>query len=139
MGVYGYDSLSQLLKVSRGLHSVTLHRTFAVVLPQMSTRGHSEHTQKIPLSHMSKQRLCCWFITLTTCVLGCLWFQEKVSRGWHVLGSVGMTDKNTAAPVMDCVEFRLSGPTLLLMGKMYLHAWSWVTADSHWLGEVCLL
>ncbi|XP_048853866.1 LOW QUALITY PROTEIN: rRNA methyltransferase 1, mitochondrial [Brienomyrus brachyistius] len=42
--------------------------------------------------------------------------KEKVSRGWHVLGSVGTTDKTTAVPVLDCVEFRLSRPTLLLMG-----------------------
>ncbi|KAK7165242.1 hypothetical protein R3I94_003570 [Phoxinus phoxinus] len=40
----------------------------------------------------------------------------KAERGWQVVGTVGLEEGNPESPVMPCSDFKISRPTLLLMG-----------------------
>ncbi|KAL0994182.1 hypothetical protein UPYG_G00118840 [Umbra pygmaea] len=40
----------------------------------------------------------------------------KVAQGWQVIGTVGAEAGNTNVPIMQCSNFRMTKPTLLLMG-----------------------
>lgn len=40
----------------------------------------------------------------------------KAEQGWQVVGTVGLEEGNPESPVMPCSDFKMSRPTLLLMG-----------------------
>uniref|UniRef100_A0A3Q3LAQ7 rRNA methyltransferase 1, mitochondrial n=2 Tax=Mastacembelus armatus TaxID=205130 RepID=A0A3Q3LAQ7_9TELE len=40
----------------------------------------------------------------------------KVSQGWHVVGTVGAKAEESQVPVIQCSDFQMSKPTLLLIG-----------------------
>lgn len=40
----------------------------------------------------------------------------KAEHGWQVVGTVGLEEGNPESPVMPCSDFKMSRPTLLLMG-----------------------
>ncbi|XP_048045912.1 rRNA methyltransferase 1, mitochondrial [Megalobrama amblycephala] len=40
----------------------------------------------------------------------------KAEQGWEVVGTVGLEEGNPESPVMPCSDFKMSRPTLLLMG-----------------------
>ncbi|XP_030648845.1 rRNA methyltransferase 1, mitochondrial [Chanos chanos] len=40
----------------------------------------------------------------------------KAQEGWHIVGTVGFEAEDSAAPTLPCHEFRMTKPTLLLMG-----------------------
>lgn len=40
----------------------------------------------------------------------------KATQGWHVVGTVGVDVKESLVPVCGCSDFRMSKPTLLLLG-----------------------
>uniref|UniRef100_A0AAY4EC50 rRNA methyltransferase 1, mitochondrial n=1 Tax=Denticeps clupeoides TaxID=299321 RepID=A0AAY4EC50_9TELE len=40
----------------------------------------------------------------------------KAEQGWQVVGTVGFEERNADVPVLQCSDFRMSKPTLLLMG-----------------------
>ncbi|TRY54313.1 hypothetical protein DNTS_021291 [Danionella cerebrum] len=42
--------------------------------------------------------------------------EEKMNQGWQVVGTVGFEEAQSQTKVLACSEFRISGPTLLLMG-----------------------
>ncbi|XP_053727987.1 rRNA methyltransferase 1, mitochondrial [Synchiropus splendidus] len=42
--------------------------------------------------------------------------QEKLARGWHVVGTVGADAQKVQTPVVQCSDFHMTKPTLLLLG-----------------------
>lgn len=47
--------------------------------------------------------------------------QVKKEQGWQVVGTVGIEGKSLETPPVNCSDFQILKPTLLLMGKL-LHA-----------------
>nr|XP_015223365.1 PREDICTED: rRNA methyltransferase 1, mitochondrial [Lepisosteus oculatus] len=43
--------------------------------------------------------------------------KAKLSRGWHVVGTVGAAEADMGIPVLSCSEFQQTKPTLLVLGS----------------------
>ncbi|KAL4658793.1 rRNA methyltransferase 1, mitochondrial [Arapaima gigas] len=43
--------------------------------------------------------------------------KAKVRQGWQVVGTIGVEDNCAAVPILSCMEYQLTSPTLLLIGN----------------------